>query len=183
MPTDIQDSWNSQWDDMAWAFWPLWCEGELRQAQVSVRIYYIQFLQKLVSKFMFSSSLFPRRPALGDSGWLSCFCWWHCVSVDYNILLLLTSFYIYFRYNLLRKKFPATSFTGTPVLSDAGFDLLNKLLTYDPEKVSSICSFILFMWSSSPVSIVWTENGYCAEDNCWRCSQPRMVSRSPITQV
>ncbi|PPS05402.1 hypothetical protein GOBAR_AA15263 [Gossypium barbadense] len=31
-------------------------------------------------------------------------------------------------------KFPATSFTGTPVLSDAGFDLLNKLLTYDPEK-------------------------------------------------
>ncbi|CAI0381085.1 unnamed protein product [Linum tenue] len=37
-------------------------------------------------------------------------------------------------YNLLRKKFPATSFTGSPVLSDAGFDLLNKLLTYDPEK-------------------------------------------------
>lgn len=37
-------------------------------------------------------------------------------------------------YNLLRRKFPATSFTGTPVLSDAGFDLLNKLLTYDPEK-------------------------------------------------
>ncbi|XP_042057218.1 cyclin-dependent kinase G-2-like isoform X1 [Salvia splendens] len=38
------------------------------------------------------------------------------------------------KYNLLRKKFPATSFTGTPVLSDAGFDLLNELLTYDPEK-------------------------------------------------
>ncbi|VFQ69912.1 unnamed protein product [Cuscuta campestris] len=38
------------------------------------------------------------------------------------------------QYNLLRKKFPATSFTGSPVLSDAGFDLLNKLLTYDPEK-------------------------------------------------
>ncbi|KAG8652656.1 cyclin-dependent kinase G-2 [Manihot esculenta] len=37
-------------------------------------------------------------------------------------------------YNLLRKKFPATSFTGSPVLSDLGFDLLNKLLTYDPEK-------------------------------------------------
>ncbi|CAM8947635.1 unnamed protein product [Rhodiola kirilowii] len=37
-------------------------------------------------------------------------------------------------YNLLRKKFPATSFTGSPVLSDAGFDLLNKLLTYDPDK-------------------------------------------------
>ncbi|RDX94681.1 Cyclin-dependent kinase G-2, partial [Mucuna pruriens] len=39
-----------------------------------------------------------------------------------------------FRCNLLRKKFPATSFTGSPVLSDSGFDLLNKLLTYDPEK-------------------------------------------------
>ncbi|KAL8121341.1 cyclin-dependent kinase G-2-like [Apium graveolens] len=37
------------------------------------------------------------------------------------------------QYNLLRRKFPATSFTG-PVLSDAGFDLLNKFLTYDPEK-------------------------------------------------
>ncbi|KMT07530.1 hypothetical protein BVRB_6g151410 isoform C [Beta vulgaris subsp. vulgaris] len=37
-------------------------------------------------------------------------------------------------YNQLRKKFPATSFTGSPVLSDAGFDLLNRLLTYDPEK-------------------------------------------------
>ncbi|KAH6797780.1 Protein kinase superfamily protein [Perilla frutescens var. hirtella] len=38
------------------------------------------------------------------------------------------------KYNLLRKKYPATSFTGSPVLSDAGFDLLNKLLTYDPKK-------------------------------------------------
>ncbi|KAI4343368.1 hypothetical protein L6164_010726 [Bauhinia variegata] len=38
------------------------------------------------------------------------------------------------QYNLLRKKFPATSFTGSPVLSDSGFDLLNKLLTHDPEK-------------------------------------------------
>nr|AZA07816.1 cyclin-dependent kinase G2L [Vaccinium corymbosum] len=38
------------------------------------------------------------------------------------------------QYNLLRRKFPSTSFTVAPVLSDAGFDLLNKLLTYDPEK-------------------------------------------------
>ncbi|KAK7265575.1 hypothetical protein RJT34_33196 [Clitoria ternatea] len=35
-------------------------------------------------------------------------------------------------YNMLRKKFPATSFTGSPVLSELGFDLLKKLLTYDP---------------------------------------------------
>ncbi|KAL2559923.1 Protein kinase superfamily protein [Forsythia ovata] len=38
------------------------------------------------------------------------------------------------QYKHLRRKFPATSFTGSPVLSDAGFDLLTKLLTYDPEK-------------------------------------------------
>ncbi|XP_008807532.2 cyclin-dependent kinase G-2 [Phoenix dactylifera] len=37
-------------------------------------------------------------------------------------------------YNRLREKFPPTSFTGRPTLSEAGFDLLNKLLTYDPEK-------------------------------------------------
>ncbi|KAA0061333.1 cyclin-dependent kinase G-2-like [Cucumis melo var. makuwa] len=32
-------------------------------------------------------------------------------------------------FNQLRKKFPATSFTGSPVLSKSGFDLLSKLLT------------------------------------------------------
>ncbi|KAM7272734.1 hypothetical protein ACFE04_027397 [Oxalis oulophora] len=37
-------------------------------------------------------------------------------------------------YNRLRGKFPVTSFTGSPVLSDSGYDLLNKLLSYDPEK-------------------------------------------------
>ncbi|XWS51372.1 hypothetical protein CRYUN_Cryun12cG0171300 [Craigia yunnanensis] len=37
-------------------------------------------------------------------------------------------------YNLLRRMFPTASFTGSAVLSDAGFDLLNRLLTYDPEK-------------------------------------------------
>ncbi|KAK1326901.1 Cyclin-dependent kinase G-2 [Acorus calamus] len=37
-------------------------------------------------------------------------------------------------YNKLREKFPPTSFSGRPTLSEAGFDLLNKLLTFDPEK-------------------------------------------------
>ncbi|ONK57959.1 uncharacterized protein A4U43_C09F6180 [Asparagus officinalis] len=37
-------------------------------------------------------------------------------------------------YNKLREKFPPTSFTGRPTLSEAGFDLLNRLLTYNPEK-------------------------------------------------
>ncbi|KAE8793570.1 Cyclin-dependent kinase G-1 [Hordeum vulgare] len=36
-------------------------------------------------------------------------------------------------YNKLREKFPAVSFTGGLTLSEAGFDLLNRMLTYDPE--------------------------------------------------
>ncbi|KAM1397601.1 hypothetical protein ACFX2I_015157 [Malus domestica] len=36
-------------------------------------------------------------------------------------------------YNLLHKKFPAASFTGScPVLSESGFDLLKRLLSYNP---------------------------------------------------
>lgn len=42
---------------------------------------------------------------------------------------------LFLRYNRLREKFPPTSFSGGPTLSEAGFDLLNKLLTYDPERV------------------------------------------------
>lgn len=38
------------------------------------------------------------------------------------------------RFNKLREKFPPTPFSGRPTLSEKGFDLLNKLLTYDPEK-------------------------------------------------
>ncbi|KAI7740382.1 hypothetical protein M8C21_012729 [Ambrosia artemisiifolia] len=37
-------------------------------------------------------------------------------------------------YSLLRKKFPVAVFTGSPALTETGFDLLNKFLTYDPEK-------------------------------------------------
>ncbi|KVI06173.1 cyclin-dependent kinase G-2-like [Cynara cardunculus var. scolymus] len=36
--------------------------------------------------------------------------------------------------NNLRKRFPVATFTGSPVLTELGFDLLNKLLTYDPKK-------------------------------------------------
>lgn len=37
-------------------------------------------------------------------------------------------------FNTLKKKFPVATFTGAPVLTELGFDLLNKFLTYDPEK-------------------------------------------------
>ncbi|CAH9108488.1 unnamed protein product [Cuscuta europaea] len=50
------------------------------------------------------------------------------------------------QYNLLRKKFPATSFTGSPVLSDAGLDLLNKLLTFDPEKRITVEAALNHEW-------------------------------------
>ncbi|KAG9147254.1 hypothetical protein Leryth_017995 [Lithospermum erythrorhizon] len=63
-------------------------------------------------------------PALADLIWLSGLLW----------------------YNLLRKKFPPTSFTGAPVLSDAGFDLLNKLLTYDPNKRITVEAALKHDW-------------------------------------
>ncbi|KAJ4972447.1 hypothetical protein NE237_005621 [Protea cynaroides] len=50
------------------------------------------------------------------------------------------------QYNMLRKKFPATSFTGSPILSDSGFDLLNKLLTYDPEKRITVEAALNHEW-------------------------------------
>jgi cell division cycle 2-like protein len=37
-------------------------------------------------------------------------------------------------FNKFREKFPAVSFSGRPTLSEAGFDLINRLLTYDPDK-------------------------------------------------
>ncbi|KAI9108804.1 hypothetical protein K1719_020109 [Acacia pycnantha] len=49
-------------------------------------------------------------------------------------------------HNLLRKKFPVASFIGSPVLSELGFDLLSKLLTYDPEKRISAEAALLHDW-------------------------------------
>ncbi|URE27132.1 Cyclin-dependent kinase, partial [Musa troglodytarum] len=49
-------------------------------------------------------------------------------------------------YNRLREKFPPTSFSGCPTLSEAGFDLLNKLLTYDPEKRITVEAAINHRW-------------------------------------
>ena len=37
-------------------------------------------------------------------------------------------------FNRLREKFPATAFAGKPALSVKGFDLLTRLLTYDPSR-------------------------------------------------
>nr|WNT93105.1 CDKG2-1 protein [Phyllostachys edulis] len=49
-------------------------------------------------------------------------------------------------YNRLREKFPAASFSGRPLLSEAGFDLLNRLLTYDPEKRISADAALQHEW-------------------------------------
>ncbi|KAK7389183.1 hypothetical protein VNO78_24018 [Psophocarpus tetragonolobus] len=49
-------------------------------------------------------------------------------------------------FNTLRKKFPAASFTGLPVLSELGFDLLKQLLTYDPEKRITAEDALLHDW-------------------------------------
>lgn len=49
-------------------------------------------------------------------------------------------------HNVLRKKFPAASFIGSPVLSEVGFDLLSKLLAYDPDKRISAEAALLHDW-------------------------------------
>ncbi|KAL6634692.1 hypothetical protein ACP70R_027363 [Stipagrostis hirtigluma subsp. patula] len=46
----------------------------------------------------------------------------------------------------LRGKFPAVSFTGGLTLSEAGFDLLSRLLTYDPEKRISADAALNHEW-------------------------------------
>ncbi|CAN8278349.1 unnamed protein product [Cochlearia groenlandica] len=51
-------------------------------------------------------------------------------------------------YNLLRKKFPAASFTGAPVLSELGFDLLNRLLNFDPERRLTVDEALSHGWFS-----------------------------------
>ena len=38
------------------------------------------------------------------------------------------------RFNRLREKFPPTAFAGGVTLSNKGFDLLSRLLMYDPKK-------------------------------------------------
>ncbi|XP_062226006.1 cyclin-dependent kinase G-2-like [Phragmites australis] len=50
--------------------------------------------------------------------------------------------------NRLRDKFPAVSFSGRPILSEAGFDLLNGLLTYDPDKRISADDALKHKWFS-----------------------------------
>jgi len=76
------------------------------------------------------------------------------VAILLNVLFHLTVliFFNLLRYNRLRDKFPAASFSGRPILSEAGFDLLNSLLTYDPDKVQFIISnwhyFCVLVFSS-----------------------------------
>ncbi|KAM0842841.1 hypothetical protein ACQ4PT_058097 [Festuca glaucescens] len=49
-------------------------------------------------------------------------------------------------YNKLREKFPAVSFTGGLTLSEAGFDLLKRMLTYDPETRISADAALKHEW-------------------------------------
>ncbi|KAL6177596.1 hypothetical protein ACLB2K_049121 [Fragaria x ananassa] len=50
------------------------------------------------------------------------------------------------RENLLRKKFSGTCFTGSPMLSASGLDLLTKLLTYDPVKRITVDDALSHDW-------------------------------------
>ncbi|XP_062025482.1 cyclin-dependent kinase G-2-like [Rosa rugosa] len=48
--------------------------------------------------------------------------------------------------NNLRKKFCGTRFTGSPMLTASGLDLLTKLLTYDPEKRITVDDALSHDW-------------------------------------
>ncbi|PRQ17036.1 putative protein-serine/threonine kinase CMGC-CDK-PITSLRE family [Rosa chinensis] len=48
--------------------------------------------------------------------------------------------------NNLRKKFCGTCFTGSPMLTASGLDLLTKLLTYDPEKRITVDDALSHDW-------------------------------------
>ena len=49
-------------------------------------------------------------------------------------------------YNFLRNRFPAATPDGRPALSDAGFDLLNRLLAYDPARRISASDALQHPW-------------------------------------
>ncbi|XP_071728376.1 cyclin-dependent kinase G-1-like [Rutidosis leptorrhynchoides] len=49
-------------------------------------------------------------------------------------------------FNTLRKRFAAATFTGAPMLTELGLDLLNKLLTYDPSKRISAKDALNHQW-------------------------------------
>ncbi|XP_071709927.1 uncharacterized protein [Rutidosis leptorrhynchoides] len=49
-------------------------------------------------------------------------------------------------FNTLRRRFGAATFTGAPMLTELGLDLLNKLLTYDPSKRISAKDALNHQW-------------------------------------
>ena len=51
-------------------------------------------------------------------------------------------------YNFLRNRFPAFTPDGRPALSEAGFDLLNRLLAYDPARRISAADALQHPWFS-----------------------------------
>jgi len=51
-------------------------------------------------------------------------------------------------YNFLRNHFPAFTPDGRPALSDAGFDLLNRLLAYDPSRRITAADALQHPWFS-----------------------------------
>lgn len=57
----------------------------------------------------------------------------HFITLFHRSAIILIVLNLFRCYNHLRKKFPAASFTGSsPVLSESGFDLLKRLLSYNP---------------------------------------------------
>lgn len=89
------------------------------------------------------------------------------------------------RYNKLREKFPATSFIGGPTLSEAGIDLLNKLLTYDPEERITAEDALKHDWFREvplPKSKEFMPT-FPAQNAKNRCQQRVMKSPDPLEEL
>jgi cell division cycle 2-like protein len=100
--------------------------------------------------------------------------------------LTVLTFFCPLRYNRLRDKFPAASFSGRPILSEAGFDLLNSLLTYDPDKVKFVisnwhllmcCILIMHTCLSALVSLIQRISADDALDHKWFSEVPLPKSK------
>ena len=82
-------------------------------------------------------------------------------------------------FNRLREKFPPTAFAGRPPLSESGFNLLNRLLLYDPKKVFISCvnvkypTFALMKYLINSVTL--TNVHMLPAYNSWGGTEPWLV--------
>lgn len=159
---------------------------ESRSTLLSIRKY--EYFRELIPEFDYDIMVFLFLPLFSQASSFGWFWSSYQASIGdafryYAFHLCINYWFVSFRYNLLRKKFPAMPFTGSPVLSEAGFNLLNRLLTYDPEEVSFPSRLALFGYVGSWYSHLNKYTVFYTENYCSRCSESWVVSWSSSSQI